>query len=95
MHRVTRYLMLPVLAVALCGIPAVAQDQHDNHTYVAHSDWKKGAMIRHEDWDRGEKVDYAQYHLTRPAEGQEWRMIDGHYVLCDANGRIIAVRRAQ
>lgn len=95
MHRVTRFLMLPVLAVALSGIPAMAQDHHDNHSYVEHHEWKKGAMIRHEDWDRGDKVDYRQYHLTHPGDGQEWRMIDGQYVLCDANGRIIAVRRVQ
>ncbi len=95
MHRVTRFLMLPVLAISLCGIPAIAQDQHDNHTYVEHHEWKRGAVIRHEDWDRGDKVDYKQHHLTRPADGQEWRMIDGQYVLCDANGKIIAVRRAQ
>jgi Ni/Co efflux regulator RcnB len=96
MHKVTRILMLPVLAIALSGIPAIAQDQdhHDNHTYAAHNDWKKGGTIHQEDWNRGDKVDYKQYHLAKPAEGHEWRMIDGQYVLCDANGRIIAVRRA-
>jgi Ni/Co efflux regulator RcnB len=95
MNRVTRIIMLPVLAISLCGIPAIAQDHHDNHTYVVHNDWKKGASIRQDDWNRGDKVDYRQYHLAKPADGHEWRLIDGHYVLCDANGRIIAVRRAQ
>lgn len=94
MHRVTRTLMLSVLALSLSGIPAVAQDQHDNHTYVQHHEWKRGAVVRQEDWNRGDKVDYKQYHLTQPADGQEWRLIDGQYVLCDANGKIIAVRRA-
>jgi Ni/Co efflux regulator RcnB len=94
MHKATRILMLSVLAVSLSGIPAIAQDQHDNHTYVAHNDWKKGGTIRQEDCNRGEKIDYTQYHLAKPADGHEWRLIDGQYVLCDANGKIFAVRRA-
>lgn len=94
MHRITRILILPVLALSLSGIPAIAQDHHDNHAYVDHHDWKKGAVIHHEDWERGEKVEYKQYHLAPPADRQEWRLIDGHHVLCDADGRIIAVRRA-
>ena len=93
MHKVTRILMLSVLATSLSGIPAIAQDHHDNHTYVAHHEWKKGAVVHQEDWGRGDKVDYKQYHLAKPADGHEWRLIDGQYILCDADGKIIAVRR--
>jgi Ni/Co efflux regulator RcnB len=94
MKNLTRFCVLPVLALSLSGIPAVAQDHPDNHTYQKHDDWKRGANIRHEDWDRGEKVDYHQYHLRKPPTGQEWRLIDGNYVLADANGRIVAVQVA-
>lgn len=94
MHKLTRILMLSVLAVSLTGLPAMAQDHHDNHSYVQHKDWKKGAKINQDDWNRGDKLDYKQAHLARPASGHEWRMIDGQYVLGDQNGKIISVRRA-
>ena len=64
---------------------AVSQDHHDNHTYVEHKEWHKGAAIKHEDWDRAEKVDYHQYHLSAPPRGYEWRMVDGHYVLVNSS----------
>jgi Ni/Co efflux regulator RcnB len=94
MRNLTRVLVLPILALSLTTLPAIGQDQHDNHTYVRHNDWKKGATISQDDWNRGEKVDYKEHHLARPAEGHEWRMIDGQYVLCDQNGKIVSVRRA-
>lgn len=76
-------LALAVLSTSLIGHPALAQDHHDNHTYVEHKEWKKGAAIKHEDWDRGERVDHQQYHLSAPPRGYEWRSIDGHYVLAN------------
>ena len=74
-------LALAILSTSLMGRVALSQDHHDNHTYVEHNDWKKGAPIKHEDWDRGEKVDYRQYHLNAPPHGYEWRLVDGNYVL--------------
>jgi Ni/Co efflux regulator RcnB len=46
--------------------------------------------MRHEDWDRGERVDYRQYHLRRPPNGYEWRMVDGNYVLAAVATGVIA-----
>jgi Ni/Co efflux regulator RcnB len=88
---------LPILAVALSGLPALSQDhpdqdRHDNATYHHHDEWKKGAHIRDEDWNRGDKVDYRTYHLQRPPEGHEWRQIDGNYVLANREGVIVSVR---
>jgi Ni/Co efflux regulator RcnB len=59
----------------------VFADDHDNHQYVHHEEWKKGAKIRDEDWKRGEQVDYREHHLRAPPHGYEWRMVDGNYVL--------------
>ena len=67
------------------GGSALAQDHHDNHAYVEHKEWKKGAPIKHEDWDRGDKVDYHQNHLSAPPRGYEWRIVDGHYVLANSS----------
>lgn len=61
------------------------RDHRDNHTYVEHKDWRKGARINHEDWDRGDRVDYRQYHLSAPPRGYEWRMVDGHYILVNSS----------
>jgi Ni/Co efflux regulator RcnB len=87
---------LPILAVALTGLPAFAQDHpdHDNGTYRQHDDWKKGAQIKQEDWNRGDKVDYHASHLKKPPEGHEWRQIDGNYVLAKQDGTIVSVRPA-
>ena len=74
-----------VLALCLLTLPAVAQDQHDNHTYVQHKEWKKGAPVQRADWDRGDKVDYHQSHLSAPPRGYEWRMVDGHYLLANSS----------
>ena len=93
MKKLHTVLALAFLSTSLMGGVAVAQDQdhhddhataqahRDNHSYIEHKEWHKGAPIKHEDWDRGDKVDYRQYHLTAPPRGYEWRMLDGNYVL--------------
>jgi Ni/Co efflux regulator RcnB len=85
MKKLHAVLALAILSTSLMGgvAPALAQDHHDNHSYVEHKEWHKGAPIRHEDWDRGDRVDYRQYHLTAPPRGYEWRMVDGYYVLAN------------
>ena len=80
MKNLHAVLALAILSTSLMGSAAIAQDHHDNHTYVEHKEWKKGAPIKHEDWDRGDKVDYHQAHLAAPARGYEWRQVDGQYV---------------
>jgi Ni/Co efflux regulator RcnB len=87
MKKLHTVLALSILSTSLMGGVALAQDQdhHDNHTYVQHKEWKKGAAIKHEDWDRGDKVDYRQYHLSAPPSGYEWRMVDGNYVLANSS----------
>jgi len=54
---------------------------HDNHAYVQHSEWKKGAQMKQEDWGRGEQVDYRASRLKTPPRGYEWRQVDGNYVM--------------
>ena len=85
MKKVCNVLALAILSASLSGTVAVAQDHHDNHQYVEHKEWKRGAAIKHEDWDRAEKVDYHQYHLSAPPRGYEWRMVDGQYVLVNTS----------
>jgi Ni/Co efflux regulator RcnB len=87
MKKLHTILALTILSTSLMGGVAAAQDQdhHDNHAYVQHKEWRKGVTIKHEDWDRGDKVDYAQYHLSAPPNGYEWRMIDGNYVLVNVS----------
>jgi Ni/Co efflux regulator RcnB len=85
MKKLHTVLALAILSTSLTGTVAVAQDHHDNHKYVEHKEWRKGAAIRHEDWDRAEKVDYHQYHLNAPPRGYEWRMVDGQYVLVNTS----------
>jgi Ni/Co efflux regulator RcnB len=87
MKRLHTVLALAILSTSLTSGIAVAQDQdhHDNHSYVQHKEWKRGAVIKHEDWDRGDKVDYRQYHLSAPPAGYEWRLIDGSYVLVNSS----------
>jgi Ni/Co efflux regulator RcnB len=94
MKTIRAVFALPVLAMALASMPALAQDHQDNHTYKQHSEWKAGARIQQEDWNRGDKVDYRQNHLRRPPEGHEWRQIDGNYVMARQDGTIVSVRRA-
>jgi len=87
MRKLHTVLALTILSTSLMGGAtfAQAQDHHDNHAYVEHKEWKRGAVIRHEDWDRAEQVDYHQYHLNAPPRGYEWRMIDGQYVLVNSS----------
>jgi Ni/Co efflux regulator RcnB len=85
MKKLHTVLALAILSTSLMGGIALAQDHHDNHTYVEHKEWKRGKPIRHEDWDRGDKVDYHQYHLAAPPRGYEWRMVDGSYVLANSS----------
>lgn len=72
------------------GGAAIAQD-HDNHHYVRHDEWRKGYHLRDEDWRRGEHIDYRQYHLHAPPRGYEWREIDGNYVLANSTSGVISM----
>ena len=85
MKKLHTVLALAILSTSLMGGGALAQDHHDNHTYVEHKEWKKGAPIKQEDWNRGEKVDYRQNHLSAPPRGYEWRMVDGNHVLANSS----------
>ena len=82
------------LALILAGGGAtmsMAQD-HDNHHYVKHEEWKKGQHIRDEDWGRGERVaEWKKYHLHEPPAGYEWRLIDGNYVMANASTGVISM----
>lgn len=97
MTRMIKAFALPILALALAGIPAFsqdhpAQDHHDNTSYRHHDEWKRGSHISQDDWNRGNRVDYRANHLRRPPEGHEWRQIDGNYVLANHDGTIVSVR---
>ena len=94
MKMIRAVFALPLLAMALASMPAMAQDHPDNHTYKQHHEWKSGAKIQQDDWNRGDKVDYQQNHLRRPAEGSEWRQIDGNFVMAKGDGTIVSVRVA-
>jgi Ni/Co efflux regulator RcnB len=87
-------IALSVLSSVLVSGAAFAQDHpdehHDNHTYVKHTEWKKGYHMRQEDWGRGEKVDYRTYHLRQPPSGYEWRLIDGNYVMAAIATGVVA-----
>ncbi len=85
MKKLPTLLALAILSTSFSGPVVLAQDHHDNHSYVEHKDWKKGKPLRHEDWDRGERVDYHQHHLAAPPRGYEWRMVDGNYVLANSS----------
>ncbi len=90
MRQICKVLALSILAATLSGGTVFAQDHHDNHQYVRHDEWKKGARIQQEDWNRGDKVDYRQYHLRKPPNGYEWREVDGNYVLAAVATGVIA-----
>ena len=94
MKTIRAAFALPILAMALASMPAMAQDHPDNHTYKQHNEWKTGAKIQQEDWNRGDKVDYKQNHLRRPPAGKEWRQVDGNYVMAKQDGTIVSVRQA-
>jgi Ni/Co efflux regulator RcnB len=79
------------IAVGMASFNAVADDHdRDNHGYVKHDEWKKGATIRKEDWGRAEHVDYKEHHLRAPPHGYEWRQVDGNYVLAAVATGVIA-----
>jgi|HubBroStandDraft_6_1064221.scaffolds.fasta_scaffold77710_4 Ni/Co efflux regulator RcnB len=81
--------LLLAMSVATVHTQALA-DEHDNHHYVHHEEWRKGEKIRDEDWRRGEHVDYKEYHLGAPPRGYEWRLVDGNYVLAAVATGVIA-----
>jgi Ni/Co efflux regulator RcnB len=54
--------------------------------------WRRGQRMERQDWDRGNRIDYREYHLSRPQRGYEWREIDGNYVLAAvATGVIFSI----
>jgi Ni/Co efflux regulator RcnB len=75
---------------AITANTQVLADDHDNHQFVQHDEWKKGAKIRDEDWKRGEHIDYKEHHLRAPPHGYEWRQVDGNYVLAAVATGVIA-----
>jgi Ni/Co efflux regulator RcnB len=77
------------IAAAAAGSEALA-DEHDNHQFVRHDEWHKGARIQDADWRRGEQVDYRAHHLRAPPNGYEWRLVDGNYVLAAVATGVIA-----
>lgn len=94
MHKIRTAIAGSTLALFLaCSgamVVAAAQD-HDNHQYVKHEEWKKGAHIRDEDWKRGEHIEWKEHHLHRPPDGYEWREIDGNYVLANSSSGVISM----
>jgi Ni/Co efflux regulator RcnB len=88
-----RALVITSLLFAIGATAANTQalaDEHDNHQYVHHEEWKKGSKMRDEDWKRGEQVNYRDHHLRAPPHGYEWRMVDGNYVLAAVATGVIA-----
>ena len=108
MNRLVKFAALSTLSAVLCSGAAFAQDNrsgdhqnarsaatHDNHAYVQHTEWKKGAKMKQEDWGRGEAVDYRTSHLQAPPRGYAWRQVDGNNVLASISaGSIRLVVRA-
>ena len=47
MKKLHTVLALAVLSTSLMGGVALAQDHPDNHKYMEHKEWKKGAPIKH------------------------------------------------
>jgi Ni/Co efflux regulator RcnB len=79
-----------VLTVGMTSVSVLADEHHDDHGYVHHEEWKKGAKMRKEDWGRGQRVDYHERHLKAPPRGYEWRSVDGNYVLAAVATGVIA-----
>jgi len=90
MNKVSKAAAFLALAALLSSGAAFADGHHDNHQYVRHSEWHKGARISHDDWNRGDHIDYRQYHLHAPPRGYEWREVDGNYVLAAVATGVIA-----
>jgi Ni/Co efflux regulator RcnB len=77
--------------LSVVGLSTLASaDEHDNHGYVHHKEWRKGAKMRDEDWGRGQHIDYHEHHLKSPPRGYEWRSVDGNYVLAAVATGVIA-----
>ena len=100
MNRLGKFAALSTLSAVLFSGMAFAQDDHhdassatahDNHAYVQHSEWKKGAQMKKEDWGRGEPVEYRTNHLKAPPSGYEWRQVDGNYVMAGVSTGSIRV----
>ncbi len=89
MRLIHKALALTTLACSLTTGMAFGEDHHD-HPYVHHDEWKKGYHMRNEDWSRGEKIDWHHYHLRQPPHGYEWREVDGNYVLAAVATGVIA-----
>jgi Ni/Co efflux regulator RcnB len=83
-------LLLATTMVAVNAQSLADDHDHDNHQYVHHEEWKKGAKMRNEDWQRGEHIDYKERHLRAPPHGYEWRQVDGNYVLAAVATGVIA-----
>jgi Ni/Co efflux regulator RcnB len=89
-------MKIPIISSLFLTIALIASntaalaEEHDNHHYVRHEEWKKGAKMRDEDWKRGEHVDYHASHLRAPPRGYEWRQVDGNFVLAAVATGVIA-----
>jgi Ni/Co efflux regulator RcnB len=93
MHTIRKVLAVAVVASSLTGGALYAQDHHEehhDHPYVRHDEWRKGYHMKQEDWSRGERIDYRTYHLRQPPRGYEWREVDGNYVLAAVATGVIA-----
>jgi Ni/Co efflux regulator RcnB len=88
--RTALILSLMLGMTAITANTQVLADDHDNHQFVQHDEWKKGAKMRNEDWKRGEHIDYKEHHLRAPPHGYEWRQVDGNYVLAAVATGVIA-----
>ncbi len=94
MKRILSVAMALALTTAMAQ-GAMAEDRHDDHAAPQHAEWHKGGKIEQSDWNRGQPVDYRSHHLARPGKGQEWRQVDGNYVLAAAaTGLIVGLAAA-
>ncbi len=94
MKRISKMTVGFAFALSVAGGIASAQgyrdNRHDNHQYVRHQEWRRGARMNHNDWNRGERVDYRRYHLQAPRRGYEWREVDGNFVMAAVATGVIA-----
>ena len=78
-----------IFLAAYVGISSTAAVA-DDHGYVHHAEWKRGAKMKAEDWHRGQTIDYKAHHLRAPPRGYEWRQVDGNFVLAAVATGVIA-----
>jgi Ni/Co efflux regulator RcnB len=101
MKSIRNFIALLTIATTLTSGAAIAEAQpqdardrgrqeHHDHPYVRHDEWRKGYHMKREDWGRAERIDYRTYHLRRPPRGYEWREVDGNYVLAAVATGVIA-----